>query len=165
VRLPLLLCARSRSVAFTRKRKSLCAPIQREILRRPMSQENVELVRKGSEDWNRGDMDAWFALFDDDAVLRAAEGWPERDFRGKDAVRSFYEGFAETVGRDSVIEDLIDAGDVVVTRVRAHMTGVHSGLEGDMRFTQVTTFRKGKVVLNEFFWDHHEALEAAGRSE
>ena len=95
-----------------------------------------------------------FGLWDDDVVLRAAEGWPERVFRGKDAVRSFYEGFAETVGRDSVIEDLIDAGDVVVTRMRAHMTGVQSGLEGDMRFTQVTTFRKGKVVLAEFFWDH-----------
>ena len=130
-----------------------------------MSQQNVELVRKGAEDWNRGDMDAWFGLFDDDVVLRAAEGWPERDFRGKDAVRSFYEGFAETVGHDTVIEDLIDAGDVVVTRCRAHVTGVKSGVEGDLQFTQVTTFRKGKVVLNEFFWDHAEALEAAGLRE
>ena len=113
-----------------------------------MSEENVELVLKDLEYWNRGDMDAFVRLWDDDVVLRAAEGWPERDFRGKDAVRSFYEGFAETVGRDSVIEDLIDAGDVVVTRMRAHMTGVQSGLEGDMRFSQVTTFRKGKVVLS-----------------
>jgi ketosteroid isomerase-like protein len=80
-------------------------------------------------------------------------------------VRSFYEGFAETVGRDSLIEDLIDAGDVVVTRMRAHMTGVQSGLEGDMRFTQVTTLRNGKVVLAEFFWDHREALKAAGLLE
>jgi ketosteroid isomerase-like protein len=130
-----------------------------------MSQENVKLVLKDLEYWNRGDMDAFVGLWDDDVVLRAAEGWPERVFRGKDAVRSFYEGFAETVGRDSVIEDLIDAGDVVVTRMRAHMTGAQSGLEGEMRFTQVTTFRKGKVVLAEFFWDHQEALEAAGLSE
>jgi hypothetical protein len=95
-----------------------------------MSRENVELVLKDLEYWNRGDMEAFVGLWDDDVVLRAAEGWPERVFRGKDAVRSFYEGFAETVGRDSVIEDLIDAGDVVVTRMRAHMTGVQSGLEG-----------------------------------
>jgi ketosteroid isomerase-like protein len=130
-----------------------------------MSQENVDLVRKAADDWNRGDMEAWFGLFDDDVVLRAAEGWPERDFRGKDAVRSFYKGFAETVGHDTVIEDLIDAGDVVVTRCRAHVTGVKSGLEGDFQFTQVTTFRTDKVVLNEFFWDHAEALEAAGLRE
>ena len=117
-----------------------------------MSEENVKLVLKDLKYWNEGDMDAFVELWDDDVVLRAAEGWPERDFRGKDAVRSFYEGFAETVGRDSLIEDLIDAGDVVVTRMRAHMTGVQSGLEGDMRFSQVTTFREGKVVRAEFFW-------------
>jgi ketosteroid isomerase-like protein len=130
-----------------------------------MSQENVELVLKELEYWNRGDFDAFVGLWDDDVVLRAAEGWPERVFRGKDAVRSFWEGFAELVGRDSVIEDLIDAGDVVVMRMRAHMTGAQSGLEADMRFSQVTTFRKGKVLLAEFFWDHQEALEAAGLSE
>jgi ketosteroid isomerase-like protein len=47
-----------------------------------MSQENVEMVLKAAEDWNRGDMDAWFGLFADDVVLRAAKGWPERDLRG-----------------------------------------------------------------------------------
>ena len=130
-----------------------------------MSQENVEIVRKAAECWNRGDLAAWMDFFDQDAVLRAAEGWRERDFRGQDAVRAFYEGLAETVGHDSVIEELIDAGGAVVTRVRAHVTGAESGVEGDLRFTQVTTIRKGKVVLNEFFWDHEEALEAAGLSE
>jgi ketosteroid isomerase-like protein len=42
------------------------------------------------------------------------------------------------------------------------MSGVQSGIEGEMGFSQVTTFRNGKVVLAEFFWDHEEALEAAG---
>jgi ketosteroid isomerase-like protein len=97
-----------------------------------MSQENVELVRKGVEDWNRGDRDATFELLDEHVVLRAAEGWPERVYYGKDQVRSFYEGIAETVGGDSGIEDLIDAGDSVVLRVRARITGEQSGLEGDM---------------------------------
>ena len=114
-----------------------------------MSEENVEIVLKDLEYWNRGDMDAFVRLWDDEVVLRAAEGWPERVFRGKEAVRSFYEGFAETVGRDSVIEDLIDAGDVVVTRMRAHMTGVQSGLDGDMSFTKVTTFRHGRVFVED----------------
>ena len=123
-----------------------------------MSQENVELVLKDLEYWNRGDMDAFVDLWDDDVVLRAAEGWPERDFRGKDAVRTFYEGFAETVGRDSVI-----GSDSVL--LQPVMCAAHSGLQGDMRFSQVTTFRDGKVVLAEFFWDHQEALEAAGLRE
>jgi ketosteroid isomerase-like protein len=131
-----------------------------------MSEENVEIVRKGVEDWNRGDLDAIVEVWDEDVVLRAAEGWPERVYYGKDQVRSFYEGYAETVGRESVIEDLIDAGEnIVVARFRARLSGQESGLEGDMRFSQVTTSRKGKTVLIEYFWDHQEALEAAGLRE
>ena len=130
-----------------------------------MSQENVEIVLKDLEYWNRGDMDAFVRLWDDDVVLRAAEGWPERVFRGKDAVRSFYEAIAETVGHDSVIDDPIDAGDSVVVRVRTHMTGEHSGLEGQMEYSLVLTFRSGKAVMAEYFWDHQEALEAAGLRE
>jgi ketosteroid isomerase-like protein len=131
-----------------------------------MSQEYVEIVRKGVEDWNRGDLDAIVEVWDEDVVLRAAEGWPERVYYGKDQVRSFYEGYAETVGRESVIEDLIDAGEnIVIARFRARLSGQESGLEGDMRFSQVTTSRKGKTVLIEYFWDHQEALEAAGLRE
>jgi ketosteroid isomerase-like protein len=130
-----------------------------------MSEENVEMVRQALENWNRGDLDAALEFADDDVVLRTAEGWPERAHHGKLAARSFYEGFAETVGGDAVIEELIDAGETVVFRVRAHMTGERSGLEGDMQFSQVLTFRKGKAVLVEFFWDHQEALEAAGLRE
>jgi ketosteroid isomerase-like protein len=131
-----------------------------------MSQEYVEIVRKGVEDWNRGDLDAIVEVWDEDVVLRAAEGWPERVYYAKDQVRSFYEGYAETVGRESVIEDLIDAGEnIVVARFRARLSGQESGLEGDMRFSQVTTSRKGKTVLIEYFWDHQEALEAAGLRE
>ncbi len=64
-----------------------------------------------------------------------------------------------------MIEDLRDAGEAVVCRARAHVTGERSGVEGDFQFSQVLTFRKGKVVLIEFFWDHQEALEAAGLRE
>ena len=130
-----------------------------------MSQENVEIVRKGFEYWNRGDFEAFMDFSDDDQVIRTAEGWPERVVYGKDAVRSFYKAISETVGHDSVIDDPIDAGDSVVVRVRTNMTGEHSGLEGQMEYSLVLTFRKGKAVMAEYFWDHREALEAAGLSK
>jgi ketosteroid isomerase-like protein len=71
-------------------------------------------VRKTFEFWNRGDFYAFMDVADEDIVVRAAQGWPERVFYGKDAVRSFYEGLAETMGHDVVIADPIDAGDSVV---------------------------------------------------
>jgi ketosteroid isomerase-like protein len=107
-----------------------------------MSEENVELVRKVFEYWNRGDFEAFMDFSDDDQIIRTAEGWPERVVYGKDAVRSFYEAIAETVGHDSVIDDPIDAGDSVVVRVRTHMIGEHSGLEGQMEYSLVLTFKR-----------------------
>jgi ketosteroid isomerase-like protein len=92
----------------------------------------------------------------DEIAWRLDEAWNEG---GIEAVLEV------TVGHDAVIEDLIDAGDSVVTRVRAHLTGEQSGLKGDMEFSQVLTIRKGKIVMAEYFWDHQEALEAAGLSE
>jgi ketosteroid isomerase-like protein len=130
-----------------------------------MSQENLEIVRQALEKWNRGDADAVSELMDDDVVLRMAEGWPERVYFGKAAARSFIDGWAETVGQETVFEEAIDAGAVVVVRQRVHLSGVQSGIEGDQRSTAIAIFREGKVVMLEFFWDHQEALEAAGLSE
>jgi ketosteroid isomerase-like protein len=129
-----------------------------------MSEENVELVRQAYDLWNRGDLDAFMGLIDEEVVIRAAEGWPEPIFYGKDSARSFFEGLVESIGHDSVIEDATGAGPVVVIRVRTGVTGGQSGIETEIRSSQVITLRKSKAVLLEYFWDHQEALEAAGLS-
>jgi ketosteroid isomerase-like protein len=133
-----------------------------------MSRENVEIQREVYELFQGGgDWHAWFDQFvDEHVVLRMAEGWPERVYFGRDAARSFWDGVVETTGTEgSVIGDPIDAGDSVVTRVRAHLIGEHSGIEGEWEYTQINTFRAGKIVMTEFFWDHEEALEAVGLAE
>ena len=42
-----------------------------------MSQENVEIVRRGFEVWNAGDMDSFRELCDPGVIWRGPEGWPE----------------------------------------------------------------------------------------
>jgi hypothetical protein len=44
------------------------------------------------------------------------------------------------------------------------LQGQLSGIEDDFAFSQVHTFRRGKVVMLEYFLDHQEAREAAGVS-
>jgi|SRR5262245_2243687 len=127
-----------------------------------MSEENVRTTREAWDHWKRGEIDALMEMCDEDVVIRPAEGFPERVVFGKQAVRSFYEALVETMGHDAVIEDLIDAGGAVVVQARQHMTGERSGVKGDTEYTQVVTFRRGKVILIEHFWDHTEALEAVG---
>jgi hypothetical protein len=34
-----------------------------------------------------------------------------------------------------------------------------------MQFSQVLTFRKGRIGMTEYFWDYQEALEAVGLRE
>ena len=131
-----------------------------------MSQENVEVVRAGFDAWNAGDMDALRELYDPDAMLRMVEGWPEPGpYVGREAIIRQYEQQRETFDADALepIGDFIHAADRVVVRFVWH--GAGHGPEADLEMTQIITVRKGKIVYQEFFWDHAEALEAVGLSE
>ena len=61
------------------------------------------------------------------------------------------------------ISDFIDAADRVV--VRLAWRGVGQGPGMNMEMTTVYMVRKGRIVYQEFFWDHPEALEILGLSE
>jgi uncharacterized protein len=131
-----------------------------------MSQENVEVVRRGFEAWNTGDMDALRELYDPGIIWRAPEGWPEPGpYVGREAVMRQLEQMRETWDADALerISDFIDVGDRVA--VRLIWRGVGYGPESNIEVTGVYTVRKGRVPYIEFFWDHAEALEALGLSE
>jgi ketosteroid isomerase-like protein len=49
--------------------------------------------------------------------------------------------------------------------VRYIWRGAGHGPDLNMEVTLVFTMRKGRVVCQEFFWDHAKALEAAGLRE
>ena len=131
-----------------------------------MSQENVEIVRALFEAWNAGDMDALRESYDPGIILRTLEGWPEPGpFVGREAVMRWWEQIRETWDADAIelISDFIDAGDRVV--VRHVWRGIGQGPESNIETTQVSTVRRGRIVYQEFFWDHAEALETLGLSE
>ena len=132
-----------------------------------MSQENVEVVRRGFAAWNAGDMDTLREQVYDPAIIwRGPEGWPELGpYAGREAVMRQVEQLRETWDTDTfeLISDFIDAGDRVAVRII--WKGAGYGPESNVEATGVYTVRKGRVVAIEFFWDHPEALEALGLSE
>ncbi len=131
-----------------------------------MSQENVEIARATFDAWNAGDMDALRELYEPDVVLRTAEGWPEPGPHvGRDAVMRHFEQVRDAWDDQALepIEDFIDVADHVL--VRHLYRGVGSGPESRMELTVVYTIRNGRVSLQEFFWNHREALDAVGLSE
>jgi ketosteroid isomerase-like protein len=131
-----------------------------------MSQGNVEVARAVFDAWKAGDMEAVRDLYDPDVVVRGLEGWPEPGpFFGREAVMRQWEQQREVWEADVVepIGDFIDAADRVV--VRQAWRGAGHGADLSMEMTNVFTVRKGRIVYQEFFWDHGEALEALGLSE
>jgi ketosteroid isomerase-like protein len=131
-----------------------------------MSQENVEIVRAFFDAWNTGDMDALREMHDPEVIVRPVEDWPEPGlYVGREAVIRWFEQLRDTWDADAgePITDFIDAADRVV--VRFVWRGAGHGPESNMVFTGVFTVRKGRIRGHEYFWNHAEALEAAGLQE
>jgi ketosteroid isomerase-like protein len=131
-----------------------------------MSQENVEVVRASFEVWNAADWDAYRELLDPNIMVKTVEDWPEAGaYVGRDAVVQFFKQIREawTANELELIGDSIHAADRVVQRFVWH--GAGRGPDAQMGITGVYTIRKRKIAVQEFFWDHAEALEAVGLSE
>jgi ketosteroid isomerase-like protein len=131
-----------------------------------MSQENVEVVRASNQAWNDGNMDAFQESLDPHVIVRTVENWPEPGpYVGRDAAMGFYRGLRAAFDSDRLREtsDYLHIGDRVV--VRMVMDSVGRGPPAKLESTMLLSVRKGQIRSVEFFWDHDEALEAAGLAE
>jgi ketosteroid isomerase-like protein len=131
-----------------------------------MSQDNVEIVRAGIQAWNARDMDALRETYAEDVVTWPPTGWPEAGpFIGRDTVVGQWERMRESWDEDEVemLTHYIDATDRVAVRMIWRERA--DGSQAESEATGIFTIRNGKIRVAEFFWDHAEALEAAGLSE
>lgn len=129
-----------------------------------MSQENVEVMRASVDAFNRGDLEAGMRDYDPHVVIRLDASWPENRPRfGAEDARAFFDDLIAMVGSgETVIEEVVDAGDRVVLRYRTRVHGRRSGIEDEAVFSQVVTFRSRRIVMLEYFLDHQEARDAVG---
>ena len=127
-----------------------------------MSQENVEVVRDVIEAQQRRDWQAFRKLYDPGIEWRDDSGlwgdWGTR--RGFQAVRGqWFEAFDRV---SFEIEDVVAAGDDVVTSILISARGRVSGLVIEQRIPTVWTVQRGRVVRVRGYRDEAEALEAVG---
>jgi ketosteroid isomerase-like protein len=134
-----------------------------------MSEENMEAARQTLEAFDRRDRAAWLATRDDqDYEVVTDRYWPEADsIRGREAAWEFYvkvaEAFEQLPAGDA---GLVDAGaDKVLVHQRSDVRGRTSGVEVELNYWVVITFREGRIVREQWFADRNEALEAAGLAE
>jgi len=128
-----------------------------------VSRENVELVQRGFEAWERGDLESLVQTFDEDVVTRPIIG-PDR--LGPQGVLEMAADWVEGLDEFTMKpEEFMDAGDQVVVRVRQEAREASAGLPVEATFWFVYTIREGKAVRFELFRDREQALEAAGVRE
>ena len=139
-----------------------------EILRERMSEENVEIVRRGYVALSQGDGDALRDLAGPDLVVDFSRRLMEPGvMRGRDEALAWFSQTRETWEDWPVWEpqELIDADDKVVAYIRTAARGKGSGVEVEAYVWNLWTFRDGKVVELIYFGDDRAAaLEAAGLS-
>jgi ketosteroid isomerase-like protein len=134
-----------------------------------VSQEQVEIVRRLTEAWQRDDFEAWLSLIDPDVAWLMGI---ERPF-GSNAVHG-HEGAREvwTVWRTEfdglwleidAIRDL--GGGQVLHLCHARARGRASGLRIGSELAQVMTVRNGKVVRSLDYLSHEEARAELGLAE
>ena len=132
-----------------------------------MSQENVEILRKSMEAFNRGDKAFFLSTVDRDAVMVPSEEWPENaPIRGAEAIWETYADVTQAWEEASFeVGEIIEARDKIVANVRRPARGRASGADLAFNYWLVATYRDGKGIRSEWFADRAEALEAAGLSE
>ena len=132
-----------------------------------MSEENVELYRRGIEAFNRRDLDAFLALADSDVVGISRVLAIERSiYRGHDGTREWWSDLLGVFpGFTIEIVWVRDAGNSTVAELRNRVDHEGSAAPLEEIVWQVSEWRDGLVVRWEMFEREREALEAAGLSE
>jgi ketosteroid isomerase-like protein len=127
-----------------------------------MREENVEIVRRIFDAYNRDDYDAAAALAHPDVVMVPPGDQPP--YRGRDALRRWMEPDA-FLDQTSEIREITAVGDKVLAEAHGRMTGAASGIELDIDFWTVWWFDPaGLITRCEIHLDRGPALEAAGVS-
>ena len=124
-----------------------------------MSEQNVEALRAVYAGWERGDFGTSTALFDDDVKLDVDPGIPDGgSYEGLDGVRRYMSTFLESWDSLTIAaKSFQDAGDKVLVAVRQAGTGQGSGVPVELEYSQLWTFRDGKVVRLEVIMSEERA--------
>ena len=123
-----------------------------------MSEENVELVRAHNDAFRRGDWEAVAANLDEHVLVRPDPSWPERYIYGRAAVVAWLQGVHESLGPNMRIAETRDLADRVMLCFEWELRGSASGIEGELRWTELVTVRNNRLIFTEMFLDHSEAL-------
>jgi len=128
--------------------------------------ENVELVQRGVDAYNRGDMQQVVEVFDPEVEVYTSPGLINAGtYRGHEGFLTWLTNWDEAWEEFRIeIEGIESVGDHhVIVDVLQRARGVGSGAEVEMRLVQLYEIRTGKVSRFHLYLDRDAALTAARR--
>jgi ketosteroid isomerase-like protein len=127
-----------------------------------VSQENVEIIRRGFEHFATTGDQLW-DNYSEDVVVRDHESPDQAEYAGFDGVRRWLDDWGAAWDEWHVeVEEILDAGDAVLALIRQTARGHASGMEMDSHDGMLFTMRDGKVVALDYYTGRERALAAAG---
>jgi ketosteroid isomerase-like protein len=129
-----------------------------------MSEDNIEVVKRGFEALNTDGVDAMIELLDPDfeATVPPELSVEPDTYRGHEGMRRYFAAFDGLENVRFEFVDAVERDDKVVATMRLRAKGTDTGIEVEQLAYQVWTIRKGKAVRVEAFASKADALEAAG---
>jgi ketosteroid isomerase-like protein len=140
-----------------------------ENLRVMLAMYSTQTIQALLEAWRRGEVDpALLALFDPEVTY---EDYDLPDHAGEvfhgllgvlEATETWSEPYEEITNE---LQRIVGSGDCLVAIHRFRARARRTGIEFDQPSAYVYTFRDGKIIRIQGFWDPDEALAAAGLAE
>ena len=131
-----------------------------------MSEENVDLFKECIEGFNRMDIAGLLRLMDPEIRFDHRLSELEGSHSGLESVQELFADVVEHFDGLTVdCPDIRDLGDRVLGLGTTRITGKGSGLETELPFTVIATFKDGRMTQFIDYGDREEALEAAGLQE
>jgi ketosteroid isomerase-like protein len=134
-----------------------------------MSQENVEIVRRGNAAFNAGNVDTFLEVLAPNAEFQDLASAPDQSpvVKGRAAIREVWTLWSAAFDEfRAEVDEYLDRGDVVICAVHWLGKGKGSGMSVDTHQFDVYDLRDGRIVRARLgFESKAEALKAVGLRE
>jgi ketosteroid isomerase-like protein len=133
-----------------------------------MSQENVEVVRRMVDAFNREDTDTVLAAFDEGCEIDEPPQMPDSPtagYRGHPGVREWMGNLRGVGGASFELRTATPSGDALMCELASRGRGRGSDVPIEWTTFAVFDMRHGKITRIRVFLDKGEAREAVGLPE